>query len=262
MKTVENEVRSIDDIIFENRNHAYGAYALRKAYPSNVNRATAVALGLAAAIAALSFIQSGRVVTPPIPPDIPPFNFTKEVKITPETKPRQPAQLQRTRGTLPSVASANVIDEAVTPADTAPFQAGTDTGTEVEFTDGALTGDAIAEPVEAPAVVEDKIWDQTEVAAQYKGGREAMIRFLSKNVKYPPIARRMGIQGTVYIGFVVGKSGEILDARVIKGIDASCDAEALRVINLMKDWSPGLQGGSPVKVRMVLPITFRLAGSD
>ncbi|MGC3948160.1 MAG: energy transducer TonB [Chryseolinea sp.] len=57
---------------------------------------------------------------------------------------------------------------------------------------------------------------------------------------------------------MVGKSGEILEVTVIKGIHASCDAEALRVVSLMKDWSPGMQAGAPVKVRMVLPIKFKL----
>jgi protein TonB len=262
MKTVTTEATSMDDLIFENRNHAYGAYALRKGYPSNVNRAAVVSLGLAAAITALSFMKRDIIIEAPVPKDPRPFTFDKDVTIVPEPKPAQPVQQQRTRGALPPVATANPIDEIVTPVDTAPYEAGTETGTDDVFVDGPLTGVDVAEPVEVLPVVDDKIYDHTEVAAQYAGGMEALMKFMSKHVKYPAIARRLGIQGTVYVGFVVGKSGEILDARVIKGIDVSCDNEALRVINLMKNWSPGKQGGAPVKVRMVLPITFRLAGSN
>ena len=87
----------------------------------------------------------------------------------------------------------------------------------------------------------------------------ALVKFVSRNLKYPPLARRMETEGTVYVSFIVGKAGEIQEAKVIKGIDATCDAEALRVITLMKDWLPAQQGGLPVRVRMVLPITFRLA---
>ncbi|HTF18878.1 MAG TPA: TonB family protein [Chryseolinea sp.] len=259
MKTVETDARSWDDLIFENRNHAYGAYAVRKAYPSNVNRAAAVTFGLAAAIAALSFIQRDHIIVTPVPPDAPPFKMGEEVKVIPDLKPPQPAQIQRTRGSLPPVATANPVEELVTSVETTPYQSGIETGSELDFVNEALTGGTIEEAVEIPAVIEDKVWIHTEVAAKYKGGMEAMIKFMSKSVKYPAISRRLGNQGTVYVSFVVGKSGEILDASVIKGIDAPCDAEALRVINLMKDWSPGLQGGVPVKVRMVLPITFRLS---
>jgi periplasmic protein TonB len=262
MKTVTTEARSMDDLIFENRNHAYGAYALRKSYPSNVNRAAVVSLGLAAAITALSFMQRDSVVITTSPPVGPPITIDDNVKVIPESKPMQPVQRQRTRGSLPPVATANPIEEVVTPVDAAPYEAGTEAGTDDVFIEGPLTGIDVAEPAEVLPVVDEKVYDHTEVAAQYAGGMAALMKFMSKSVKYPAIARRMGIEGTVYVGFVVGKSGEILDARVIKGIDASCDNEALRVINLMKNWSPGMQGGVPVKVRMVLPITFRLAGSD
>jgi protein TonB len=261
MKTVETEARSMDDLIFENRNHAYGAYALRKAYPSNVNRAAAVALGLAAALTALSFIHRDRVDLPVIVPEHPPFTFDKNVTVIPDYKPVQPARRQRTQGTLTPVATANPVQEVITPEDNKPFISGSDTGTELNVSEGPVTGDAVVETVEAAPVVDDKVYLHTEVAAQYAGGMAALAKFMSKNVKYPAIARRIGVEGTVYVGFIVGKSGEILEATVIKGIDAACDAEALRVINLMKGWSPGLQGGAPVKVRMVLPITFKLAGS-
>jgi protein TonB len=261
MKTVETQVRSMDDLIFENRNHEYGAYAVRKAYAGSVNRATAVTLGLAAAITAWSFIKREVAVEPPLPVPNHPTEFLDQLTVIPELQQRtRPTQQIQRRGDLPPVATADPI-ETVEPVEMVAYQAGTNTEGEGEFVDGPITEGVIAEVEPIAAVVEDKVWLHTEVAAQYKGGMEAMVRFISKNMKYPSIARRMNIEGTVYVSFIVGKAGEILETTVIKGIDAACDAEAIRVINLMKNWSPGLQGGSPVKVRMVLPITFKLQSS-
>lgn len=260
METAQTEAQSLDDVIFENRNHDYGAYVVRKAYPANLNRAMTATLGLAAAILAFSFVE--REVKVPVPPPAKDGTKPKEYTVLPDLPP--PVTSVRTepiraRGDLPPVATADVIETSEPLTFEEPYQAGSDTGIETAATGGTDIGYTAGEVIaEALPMVEDEIWLSPEIAASYKGGMQAMAKFLSKNVKYPPVPRRMGIEGTVYVSFVVGKSGEILDATVIKGIDAACDAEALRVVNLMREWSPGFQGGSPVKVRMVLPITFRL----
>lgn len=260
MKKVETESNSWDDLIFENRNHEYGAYAVRKAYPSSVNRATTVTLGLAAAIAAYSFVATNKRVIPDPPIVDGTTILDRVVQIIPQTQPKPPAQIRRTQGKLPPVPTANIIEEVEPHVETEAFTGGNETGTDVDFVEGALTGTTVEETVELPAVVDDKVYvGGTEVAAMYAGGLEALYKFVSKNIKYPAISRRIGTEGSVFVSFIVGKSGEILDAQVIKGIDASCDAEALRVIKLMKEWTPGRQGGVPVKVRMVLPITFKLS---
>jgi len=77
-------------------------------------------------------------------------------------------------------------------------------------------------------------------------------------LKYPAQARRMGIEGKVYVTFVVGKEGEITDVKVLKGIGAGCDEEAIRVLSGAPNWKPGKQRGRPVRVRMQLPIIFKL----
>jgi protein TonB len=89
-------------------------------------------------------------------------------------------------------------------------------------------------------------------------GYKAFYTFIGKNLKYPKQAQRMGIEGKVFIQFVINKKGEITDVKVLKGIGAGCDAEAERVMNLAPKWNPGKQRGKPVHVRMVLPLTFRL----
>ena len=89
-------------------------------------------------------------------------------------------------------------------------------------------------------------------------GLDGYYRFLAKNMKYPKAARKNGIQGRVYVQFVVDKEGDTIDVVAVKGISKECDEEAVRVISMMEKWKPGLQRGQPVKVRMVLPILFKL----
>lgn len=90
------------------------------------------------------------------------------------------------------------------------------------------------------------------------GGYEGFYSFISKNLRYPGIASRNGIQGKIFIQFVVDSQGKISDPKIIRGLGYGCDEEALRVVNLGYDWKPGEQRGKPVSVRMMLPIYFKL----
>jgi periplasmic protein TonB len=113
-----------------------------------------------------------------------------------------------------------------------------------------------SDPVEEE--VAEEIFTIVEDQPQPKGGMAAFYEYVGKNLKYPAQARRMGIEGKVFVEFVVDKDGTITDVKAIKGIGAGCDEEAIRVIQLAPKWSPGKQRGRPVKVRMILPITFKL----
>ncbi len=90
------------------------------------------------------------------------------------------------------------------------------------------------------------------------GGMLAFQKFLVKNIKYPNQAKRMGIEGRVYVQFVVDKQGNLTEIKTIKGIGAGCDEEAVRVMSLLPKWKAGKQGYKRVAVRMIVPITFRL----
>jgi protein TonB len=104
----------------------------------------------------------------------------------------------------------------------------------------------------------DEIFTIVEESAAPKGGMGAFYKFVQDKMKYPPQARRMGIDGKVFVEFVVNKDGSISDVRAVKGIGAGCDEEAVRVVQSAPSWTPGKQRGKPVKQRMVLPITFKL----
>ena len=83
-----------------------------------------------------------------------------------------------------------------------------------------------------------------------------IIKYVTKNTKYPPIAKDAGIQGTVFVYFVVGKDGKVTDSKVLRPVDSRLDAEALRVINSLPDFEPGQQRGKPVKVQYTIPVKF------
>lgn len=104
----------------------------------------------------------------------------------------------------------------------------------------------------------DIIFTVVEDSPEYIGGEEARIKFLTENIKYPEAARNTGIQGTVYITFVVEKSGRLNDVRVLRGIGGGCDEESSRIIKAMPRWKAGMQRGKPVRVQYNMPIRFSL----
>ena len=101
-----------------------------------------------------------------------------------------------------------------------------------------------------------------EKMPQFPGGTGKLFEFLSKNVKYPAEAENNDVQGRVIVTFVVERDGEISNAKVVKSIHPALDAEALRVINSMPNWTPGMQNGEAVRVKYTVPVTFRLQGKD
>lgn len=112
-----------------------------------------------------------------------------------------------------------------------------------------------AAPVEEKA---EEIFDVVETMPTPVGGMEAWNKYLSNNLKYPTQARRMGIEGTVYVVFVVNTDGSIQDVDILRGIGGGCDEEAMRVVAAAPNWEPGKQRGKPVRVKMRLPIRFKL----
>ncbi len=106
--------------------------------------------------------------------------------------------------------------------------------------------------------VADEIFTVVEDQPEPEGGLQAFYQYIQKNLKYPSQARRMGVEGKVFVQFVVDTDGTLNDVQVVKGIGGGCDEEALRIVQAAKPWKPGKQRGRAVKVRMVIPITFKL----
>jgi len=109
-----------------------------------------------------------------------------------------------------------------------------------------------------PQGQDDVVYTVVEQMPEYPGGEEARIKFMSENMSYPAEARKNGIQGKVFVTFIVEKNGEVSHVKTLRGIGGGCDEEAVRVISMMPDWKPGKQGGKPVRVQFNLPVQFKL----
>ena len=118
----------------------------------------------------------------------------------------------------------------------------------------------VIEVIEAPGFDDEErdIFTVVEDAPQFPGGEDVRIKFLQENLRYPQEAKKLGVQGTVLLTFVVEKDGRITDIRVLRGIGSGCDEEAIRVVRDMPKWIPAKQRGRAVPVQFNMPIRFTL----
>lgn len=256
----ESEAQTFDEIVFENRNRDYGAYRLRKAYSRNVLRGLGFAVTLAALVLALpainKFLRGDDEIVKAAPKKLVYSELTMPPPIDKPKPPPPSVQLPKLQKVIkfvpPKVVKEEVIEEIPTITEIKQNQIA---DVEVE----GATDIIFDEP--APQVVEEseEIFLVVEQQPEFPGGYDAMMNFILKNMVYPPAARKMGIEGTVHISFVVSKNGEISDVQVLRGISSDCDREAIRVVSKMPDWIPGKQNGRAVNVRFIMPLKFRLS---
>ncbi len=178
----------------------------------------------------------GERVMQDVPEDIIPITEQK-VKPPPPPPPKK-------------VVVINVVDDEIVVEDDLLIDAEADETTEIE--------EYIPIEVEEEVVVEAQIFTVVESMPEYQGGMAKLYSFLNSNIKYPVMAKESGIQGKVYITFVVERDGSITDVRVLRGIGGGCDEEAVRVVSSMPKWKPGKQRGKPVRVQYNLPVRFTL----
>lgn len=250
-----------DDIVFENRNKEYGAYVNRKSYSRNV--VISLGITLLVVISVIAYPVIARMLRntnpapetevihstvnldqpPPIMPNQPP---PPKVEVPPPVKSVIKFIPPKVVDKEPEVEEKMPTIEEIKVADTGP-QTQVGTG-EVVFT----------EPVQEEGTGEDpnEVFLIVEQMPEFPGGRQALLAFIGKNMRYPAQARRMQIAGTVYVTFVVNKEGKVEDIEVVKGIGSGCDEEAARVVRLFPPWSVGKQRGRPVNVRFTLPLKF------
>ncbi|HEX8038609.1 MAG TPA: energy transducer TonB [Chryseosolibacter sp.] len=262
MKASSNvTVQRWEDVIFENRNKEYGAYVLRTLYTKNVVRGVILTLVIVALLFyspdIIAFFKGKEVVEKAPPRKL---VYTELSAPPPIDKPKPPPpqiQLPKLQKVIkfvpPKVVKEEVVEEVPTIEEIKQNEVA---AVEVE----GPTEVVFEEPVKEVVVAEDenKIFTVVEQQPEFAGGYEAMMNFIRKNMRYPASARRMGVDGTVYVSFVVSKDGSISEVKVIRGISADCDKEAMRVVGMMPPWRPGKQNGKPVFVRFVLPIKFQL----
>ena len=116
-------------------------------------------------------------------------------------------------------------------------------------------------PMSKEGASDNKTFDVVEQMPAFPGGQAALMQFLAKNLRYPEEAHKNNIQGRVIVTFDVEKDGSITEARVVKSVNPLLDDEALRVVNSMPNWIPGMVNGEKVRVKYTVPVTFKLDGA-
>ena len=111
---------------------------------------------------------------------------------------------------------------------------------------------------EEEEIKEDQVFVVVESMPSFPGGNVELLKYLNSNLKYPSLAKEMGISGRVFVSFVVEKDGSVTDIQILRGIGGGCDEEAIRVVKSMPKWIPGKQRNIPVRVRFNLPVKFTL----
>lgn len=266
------------DLLFENRNKEYGAYVLRH-QTGNRNLASILAiLVFVAAIVSLLVIKNeyDRYVAKHTVVVYDQGMETTNLKNkAPEVKRSEPIRrenieevVEKIKCSIKFVAPIIKKDDEVDPKDEMRTQdeimKSKVSISVFDVLNGSEDGEVlrakqmlVTEPVK-PKVEEYKVFEVVEQMPSFPGGDVALMQYLSKNIKYPPVAEEMGIQGRVICTFVVERDGSVSDIRIARSVDPSLDKEAIRVVSGMPKWIPGRQNGQSVRVKYTLPVTFRL----
>jgi protein TonB len=253
-------VDSFDDIVFELRNKDYGAYELRKKYSKRGSVAlfvSLIVLFVAVGVPLLASIMKQKnydeYIEKNVSSELTEIKEIEKDELPPPPPPPPPPAVKEVKFTAPKIVDSltteevelATVDDLSDAANTAPV----DTAEEVvEFVE-----------VEQEVIVE-QVFESFQIQEQpaFPGGESAMMGYIVENIQYPQEALENDIQGTVYIRFVVTRSGAVGEAQVLRSVHELLDKEALRVVKSLPNWTPGKQNGTPVSVWFVMPIKFTL----
>jgi periplasmic protein TonB len=244
---------NFDDILFRSRNKTYGAYELRKKYYKQLIISAIVALSVFVLIFLIPYIiinRPERVLKEspyyteffPQPKDM----IRPENDLLPELKKLQ----KKAAFTVPQVVT-NVDDKAL--SDLNDDSEESDTTNKGNNTDGSSHG-----VLDGEGTDNDAIYTYVQEPPVFPGGDLARKSFIQHNIIYPQLAKQNKIQGIVYVSFIVEKNGTITNIKIMQGIGAGCDDEALRVVRLMPRWKAGKRQGHEVRVQIIMPLNFIL----
>ncbi len=253
-----------DDLVFENRNKDYGAYLIRKVYSRNLVRSLIITLLVMALVFAypsiIDFFKSRENTGPVNEVKQLTVNLDQPPPIIPNQPPPPKLDIPPPIKTIikflpPKVTDKQIVEEEMPTVEEIKTN---DTGKQNTEGTGEVIFDEPVKEVGKEDIDPNQVFLVVEQPPEFPGGLQALYKFVYKTIRYPAQARRMGIEGTVYISFVVGANGEISEVQTMKGIGSGCDEEAKRVVQLLPPWKPGKQRGRPVKVRYTLPLKFKL----
>lgn len=257
-----------NNIVFENRNQAYGAYFIRREYPRTMFfslfvTVSVIVLGVAGL--KLSSYLSAKIVEVIVPVTNTPIEIITPVDLKPlETPPVKVEPMKTSPPPKGTEFTAPVVSDDKEKIEEKPFTQeeikpgrvdGVDT-TDVEFIPETPKGKGTIVAIDTV----EKVLDFVDVNPCFPGGEAKMYEFISQKTKYPSQEKENGISGTVYVSFTVDKAGKIKDVVIERGVThgPNLAKEAQRVISLMPEWKPGIYKGQTVAVRYRMPISFVL----
>ena len=254
---------SLNDIVFEGRNKAYGAYVLRRLYQRHVTRALIIATSVFLLLIAFPLISQFLKDRLPKEPkknlqenvlmDAPPLDDTKP--------PPPPPTLTTLKFTPPVVKKDEEVKKEEVPDQeelkektvaTVTVQGNTNAP---DLTELSGTGDKVVEEV-----VENKVYTYVEQMPELPtgGGQAAIVGAIQKAVRYPPMALRNQVEGRIFASFTVNPQGDVTDVKVVKGLGSGLDEETIRAIKTLPKFRPGKQNGRAVSVSFTVPITYKI----
>jgi len=258
MTAKHQSVESLEEMVFKNRNKTYGAYMLRKKYKKYMITSMIVAILVMAGIVAYPIITAvvtqGRIIKEELSVGAEMLDIPQEEAPPPPPPPPPPEALQeKVKFTAPVVVEDTAVDTDFGKQDLLAEKTNTEVPSEEpEFDMVEEKPQVIEQPKEA------EIFTVVEENPTFPGGETKLYKFLGESIKYPEEAKELGIQGRVFVNFVIETNGAVSNVKVLRGIGGGCDEEAIRVIKSMPKWTPGKQRGIPVRVSYNLPIKFTL----
>ncbi len=265
------------DLVFEGKNQAYGAYQLRRETGKrnlwSILVMLAIFLTIAIIVAIKGVVENAMKSNVAVETDIELSALEQKKKEEPkverkETPQVEKVEVEKVKSSVKFTAPEIKKDDEVKPEEELKSQEDlSKTNTAIGAFDVKGNDEAAGEVLKAKEVIaqpeppkeeETKVFDVVEQMPSFPGGPSALFEYLSKNIKYPPVAEENGVQGRVIVSFVVERDGSITDVRVVKSVDPSLDREAQRVVKSMPRWIPGKQNGQAVRVKYTVPVTFRL----
>ncbi|MES2761830.1 MAG: energy transducer TonB [Bacteroidota bacterium] len=267
MNILGNNTSKLNEVIFENRNKSYGAYAIRQSYNDSLFKSLMCLSSMVILLFGSVYVYNKmdgaseiEKITLFDDPAIDPELYVTKVDITPPSEPVQ--------NSAAAVAPAGTIGTTITdeePLTTTPVNlenpisgTGSATATGVSAT-GTETSTVTTISIAAtPEVEPSEIVVVADEMPEFEGGTAGLMRYVGQNVIYPSVAREIGIEGVVYVSFVVNETGNVEGAKVLRGIGHGCDEEVIRVISKMPRWKKaGKNAGHAVKVRYNIPVSFK-----
>lgn len=253
------------DIVFENRNHEYGAYQIRKNYNKNsllgiLGMFSFLGLAFGGIVLFSSFKSSmpEEVVVPPlydtiyiVMPELPPL---EEEKIEPEQNDGQTNFAETIKNTIPDIVPDNTIPSELLPPTDDELK-NTNSGT-VTNTGSGTTIPTEVIPTQGNGTGESPILLIADEMPEFPGGEDALISYINKHSKFTDLAREYNVTGTIYVSFVVDEQGDVVGTKVERGIGYGMDEMLCSVINNLPKFKPAKQNDHAVKVRMMVPVKF------